>query len=105
MEYLQSNTKSVGPLDPVAISTMERASCDAYVYVCLVALRSCPVCSMAIERSMGCNKMTCSQCSAYFCYKCGKQINGYDHFREDQCVLFDEEEIRQWEDAMQGVRQ
>lgn len=59
--------------------------------------KPCPVCGMAIERSQGCNKMTCT-CGAFFCYKCGKQIQGYDHFKEgSECILFDAAEILRWE--------
>lgn len=41
----------------------------------------CPVCSMAVEKDGGCNKITCSNCSAYFCWRCNKLIEGYDHFK------------------------
>ena len=33
--------------------------------------RPCPRCKTAIEKSDGCNKMTCFNCKAYFCYICG----------------------------------
>lgn len=60
--------------------------------------KQCPSCGMAIQRSEGCNKMVCSACAAAFCYLCGKQISGYEHFRAGgTCVLFDEAEILRWE--------
>lgn len=60
--------------------------------------KQCPSCGMAIQRSEGCNKMVCLACAAAFCYLCGKQISGYDHFRAGgSCVLFDEAEILRWE--------
>ena len=60
--------------------------------------KPCPSCGMAIQRSEGCNKMVCGNCSAAFCYKCGKQIAGYDHYKAGGgCVLFDEAEILRWE--------
>lgn len=60
--------------------------------------KPCPACGMAIQRSEGCNKMVCGNCNAFFCYKCGKQISGYDHFKAGgDCVLFDEAEILRWE--------
>ena len=49
--------------------------------------RRCPRCGMAISKIEGCNKMTCSQCQSYFCYRCGKGIDGYDHFRLVQMSL------------------
>ena len=57
--------------------------------------RKCPSCNIYINRSSGCNKMTCTICGAYFCYSCGKQIKGYDHFNRDPsvrggCKVFDE---------------
>lgn len=42
----------------------------------------CPSCNMAVSRTEGCNKMTCS-CGQYFCYQCGDpvpHINPYSHF-------------------------
>jgi E3 ubiquitin-protein ligase RNF14 len=60
--------------------------------------KPCPSCGMAIQRSEGCNKMVCGNCNAFFCYKCGKQISGYDHYKAGgECVLFDEAEILRWE--------
>ena len=57
--------------------------------------RQCPTCKIFINRSEGCNKMTCAQCRTYFCYSCGIQISGYDHFnttpgKKGGCKIFDE---------------
>jgi E3 ubiquitin-protein ligase RNF14 len=44
---------------------------------------SCPVCTTSIEKSYGCNHMTCSQCSTHFCFLCGCFLlasSAYDHF-------------------------
>ena len=72
--------------------------------ICLVLMqkecKQCPTCGMAIQRSEGCNKMTCSNCSSHFCYKCGASITGYDHFGEGRCILFDMDEIMRWEAEM-----
>ncbi|KZS96148.1 hypothetical protein SISNIDRAFT_477911 [Sistotremastrum niveocremeum HHB9708] len=43
----------------------------------------CPGCSVNVEKSMGCNHMTCSKCKQHFCYRCGTKIsaaNPYAHF-------------------------
>lgn len=40
----------------------------------------CPKCHMAVERISGCDMMHCTQCRASFCWRCGNQISGYDHF-------------------------
>lgn len=35
-----------------------------------------------VEKSMGCNHMTCSKCRQHFCYRCGEKLYGnpYEHF-------------------------
>lgn len=43
----------------------------------------CPTCGIAIEKSYGCNHMTCKSCQTHYCYLCGKAIsaqNPYQHF-------------------------
>lgn len=60
----------------------------AMKYVAQNAKR-CPRCGTAIERSEGCNKMTCSNCGAFFCFLCGKEVDGYGHFQGGACMLFD----------------
>ena len=60
--------------------------------------KPCPSCGEAVQKSEGCNKMTCILCAALWCWKCGKQVDGYSHFQEGgPCVLFDEAEILRWE--------
>ncbi|GLC57140.1 hypothetical protein PLESTB_001191700 [Pleodorina starrii] len=63
--------------------------------------QQCPMCSMGVEKTEGCNKMTCAYCGAYFCWRCNKVISGYDHFQqtpggEGGCVLFEQQEIDRW---------
>eukprot|EP00927_Polykrikos_kofoidii_P032090 TRINITY_DN27435_c0_g1_i2.p1 TRINITY_DN27435_c0_g1~~TRINITY_DN27435_c0_g1_i2.p1 ORF type:complete len:656 (-),score=99.40 TRINITY_DN27435_c0_g1_i2:196-2163(-) len=66
----------------------------------LTTSRSCPGCSSSIEKTSGCNKMRCRVCQTQFCWKCGKEIEGYDHFASAECKLFGEEEIRRWNQEM-----
>eukprot|EP00299_Pterocystis_sp_00344_P013063 c6357_g1_i3.p1 GENE.c6357_g1_i3~~c6357_g1_i3.p1 ORF type:complete len:549 (-),score=110.44 c6357_g1_i3:34-1521(-) len=58
--------------------------------------KPCAACGTAVEKESGCNKMSCV-CGAYFCYRCGAKIDGYDHFWEGKCQLFEQEDIRRWE--------
>ena len=67
--------------------------------------KPCPCCGTAIEKSEGCNKMACSNCSSLFCWRCLQVIPkevGYDHFGKGLCELFEQREIDRWE-AMNGV--
>ncbi|EMG47265.1 itt1 E3 ubiquitin-protein ligase itt1 [Candida maltosa Xu316] len=44
-------------------------------------VKECPGCGAVIEKSEGCNKMKCSECSTNFCFLCGSKIGStYDHF-------------------------
>lgn len=43
----------------------------------------CPRCEVAVEKSEGCNHMTCMRCGTHFCYRCGSKIlggNPYEHY-------------------------
>merc|ERR1719221_1823447 len=67
------------------------------------ATKPCPSCSMSIEKVEGCSKVHCSRCNVNFCWRCGKEINGYDHFATGACRLFDDEEIRRWNQPVKTV--
>ncbi|KAH7929072.1 hypothetical protein BV22DRAFT_1102654 [Leucogyrophana mollusca] len=44
---------------------------------------ACPGCQVHVEKSLGCNHMTCAKCKQHFCYRCGEKIqasNPYAHF-------------------------
>ncbi|KAI3812571.1 hypothetical protein L1987_17282 [Smallanthus sonchifolius] len=60
--------------------------------------KQCPSCKMAISKTEGCNTMVYKNFGNYFCYRCNKAIDGYDHFRDGACELFPQEEIRIWEE-------
>ncbi|KAE9410815.1 hypothetical protein BT96DRAFT_961538 [Gymnopus androsaceus JB14] len=43
----------------------------------------CPGCNIHIEKSLGCNHMTCTKCRQHFCYRCGAKLQAaspYQHF-------------------------
>lgn len=51
----------------------------------------CPKCHAPVQRSSGCNKMTCL-CGCSFCYICTKEIKGYEHFTNNiSCNLWTNE--------------
>lgn len=45
----------------------------------------CPTCSVYIQRTKGCDMMTCNQCNEVFCYKCGGRFHSIlglgDHYK------------------------
>lgn len=66
---------------------------------------ACPSCRVKVEKSMGCNHMTCAKCGQHFCYRCGDKLhasNPYQHFSTlgIPCFskLFDNESIdNEWQ--------
>ncbi|KAF7789854.1 hypothetical protein EIP86_000802 [Pleurotus ostreatoroseus] len=44
---------------------------------------ACPSCHVKVQKSVGCNHMTCAQCGQHFCYRCGSRLDAshpYKHF-------------------------
>ncbi|KAJ7706433.1 hypothetical protein B0H17DRAFT_629154 [Mycena rosella] len=41
---------------------------------------ACPGCSLNIEKSLGCNHMTCARCKMHFCYRCGSKLTPSDPY-------------------------
>ncbi|THH21564.1 hypothetical protein EW146_g36 [Bondarzewia mesenterica] len=39
---------------------------------------ACPGCQVKVEKSVGCNHMTCAKCKQHFCYRCGAKLNAGD---------------------------
>ena len=53
-------------------------------------VKKCPWCTRMIEKTEGCNFMTC-HCGKEFCFKCGA-IEIDDHKCINGCLLFDDDE-------------
>lgn len=54
--------------------------------------QSCPCCHVRIEKSMGCNHMTCRACNTHLCYRCGSRLNPrepYRHFNTPGTACFE----------------
>ncbi|WVW82357.1 hypothetical protein I302_104364 [Kwoniella bestiolae CBS 10118] len=69
----------------------------------------CSGCGVRVEKSHGCNHMTCGRCNAHFCYRCGASINPKDPYKHyntpgRSCFqkLFDQEEIERFEREANG---
>ncbi|KAL6838853.1 hypothetical protein ACP4OV_031289 [Aristida adscensionis] len=70
-------------------------------------IQLCPKCRMAIVKTEGCNKMACGNCGQLLCFRCGRAISGYDHFRD--CELFAmsdyiDSDVEPWERHMDEVQ-
>ncbi|KZO94985.1 hypothetical protein CALVIDRAFT_546095 [Calocera viscosa TUFC12733] len=68
----------------------------------------CPGCQVFVEKSFGCNHMTCAKCGCHYCFSCGQKVNAqnpYAHFNDhrNKCMLFDAKELREEQDAWQPV--
>ncbi|XP_078044143.1 E3 ubiquitin-protein ligase RNF14 isoform X2 [Augochlora pura] len=51
----------------------------------------CPKCNVHIEKTQGCNKMSCCRCNTYFCWLCSTILNRsspYEHFRNSDSKCF-----------------
>ncbi|KAI0768503.1 RWD-domain-containing protein [Trametes elegans] len=80
----------------------ERASLET---IALSTGTPCPSCGLAVEKSAGCNHMTCIKCGVHYCYRCGTRLDArspYRHFSRqgERCFmkLFDEADIdNEWQ--------
>ncbi|CAE6457200.1 unnamed protein product [Rhizoctonia solani] len=46
---------------------------------------ACPRCETRVEKSEGCNHMTCARCAVHFCFRCGTKLRAespYAHFSQ-----------------------
>ncbi|KAF8168338.1 hypothetical protein B0H34DRAFT_855092 [Crassisporium funariophilum] len=77
---------------------------------------SCPGCQCHVEKTMGCNHMTCWKCSQHFCYRCGSRLDPaqpYAHFSNPantNCFnqLFDatqEDDDHDWEPMLRAFEE
>lgn len=97
MEALQARAAGSGPAAKAAqaeLMTMRHLANTT---------KACPGCAMSIEKFEGCSKVLCGNCKMNFCWRCGKEITGYDHFATSACRLFDDEEIRRWNQRVKTV--
>ena len=60
-------------------SCEEAASSVMAAYKAAHDVKACPQCAATIERSEGCNHMTCTRCKHQFCWLCGQKY-GKHHF-------------------------
>ncbi|ETW87498.1 hypothetical protein HETIRDRAFT_378542 [Heterobasidion irregulare TC 32-1] len=70
---------------------------------------ACPGCQIKVEKSIGCNHMTCAKCKQHFCYRCGAKLNAnnpYEHFstpgRRCYSKLFDYQSVDDEWQPMEG---
>ena len=51
----------------------------------------CPVCYASVQKSAGCNHMSCFQCMSHFCYLCSMWLdpnNPYVHFNRERTPCY-----------------
>lgn len=101
LDRLEALRLRAGGADAAQLAKARAAAEDALSRRAVEALaKRCPGCGVPVHRTDGCNKMTCAVCSTFFCYRCGKKIDGYDHFGDKSCRLFDADVIQRWEDEI-----
>lgn len=69
------------PRNPAELSKEEKASYD-YIRM---HTSPCPYCMAPVQKTMGCNHMSCFNCRTHFCYLCGSWLdpqNPYQHFNK-----------------------
>jgi len=58
-------------------------------YCVMKHAKRCPGCNIPIQRSQGCNHMTCTNCQIHFCWICLSVIDGYGDLDTHACNKFD----------------
>ncbi|CAE6456661.1 unnamed protein product [Rhizoctonia solani] len=53
---------------------------------------ACPQCKTKVEKSYGCNHMTCTRCATEFCFRCGTQLRPDSESSESPYVHFTKSE-------------
>eukprot|EP01125_Pyxidicula_operculata_P020434 TRINITY_DN7546_c0_g1_i1.p1 TRINITY_DN7546_c0_g1~~TRINITY_DN7546_c0_g1_i1.p1 ORF type:complete len:1000 (-),score=171.71 TRINITY_DN7546_c0_g1_i1:20-2932(-) len=60
--------------------------------------KSCPGCTVTIQKTGGCNHITCSACSTHWCWQCGEKFSTsgevYDHMHSVHGKIFDDDEAQ-----------
>jgi hypothetical protein len=89
--YLKATEAERLRLEQVAISTRKKQNNDSE-YLIRRLYKKCPSCRADIEKTMGCNHMTCTRCGRHFCWLCLKLVSSdhHQHFNEpgSRCALF-----------------
>ena len=63
----------------------------------LVATAMAPAVAPAVPSAIApASAFALRNCKIHFCWRCGQLISGYDHFATSECRLFDDDEIRRW---------
>lgn len=71
------------PRRQTAATALNSAVCGAWA---LVHTKSCPTCHAPIAKGGGCAHVSCSRCSAYFCWRCKGYLHSGAPLRGRACV-------------------
>ena len=113
LAVLEGRARGDSQMSEEALRTFreEMADASAAAYVARNG-RTCPDCRQGIEKTEGCNKMTCT-CGCFMCWTCGAKLSGdgYSHYRNvngepgvSACQLFDLDAVQAWENEMAALQ-